>query len=31
MKYPFTITREIIDKYIIIKREDNSNKLSMYL
>ena len=31
IKYPFTITREIIDKYIIIKREDNSNKLSMYL
>ena len=30
IKFPFIITREIIDKYIIIKRDNNLINLSMY-
>ena len=31
IKFPFTITRKFIDKYIIMKREDNLINLSLYL
>jgi hypothetical protein len=29
--FPFTITREFINKYIIMKREENLINLSLYL
>ena len=29
--FPFTITKAVIDKYLIMKREDNSINLSLYL
>jgi len=31
IEFPFTITKEIIDKYIIMKRENNLNNFSLYL
>ena len=31
IEFPFTITREVIDKYIIMKRENNLHNLSLYL
>jgi len=31
INFPFTVTREFIDKYLILKKKDNSPLLSMYL
>ena len=31
IKFPYDITKEFINKYIILKKEDNKNNLSMYL
>jgi len=31
IEFPFRITKEVIDKYIIMKRENNRNNYSMYL
>ena len=31
IEFPFTITKKIIDKYIIMKRENNLNNFSLYL
>ena len=31
IKFPFTVTKEFIDKYLILKKKDDSPLLSMYL
>jgi ATP-dependent Lon protease len=31
IKFPYTITRPVIDKYIIVKKEDNLINLSLYI
>ena len=31
IKFPVTVTKDLIDKYIIMKREINSINLSLYL
>ena len=31
IKFPFKIEKEYIDKYLIMKRDNNKNILSMYL
>jgi len=31
IKFPFTITKNIIDKYLIVKKEDNLINLSLYI
>ena len=31
INFPFTVTKEFIDKYLILKKKDNSPLLSMYL
>jgi ATP-dependent Lon protease len=31
IKFPFTVTKEFIDKYMILKKKDDNPTLSMYL
>jgi len=31
IKFPFTVTKEFIDKYMILKKKEDSPVLSMYL
>ena len=31
IKFPFTVTKEFVDKYLILKKKDNNKLLSMYL